>query len=121
MPQHQPQVASTEGAGRQEELALLEGEELAAYYAGNFRPNEQGDDEHRALDGPIAKAGGEHDQDEQQRHREDGVGEAHHHVVDPAAEEAAKHADGDADRAGDSLRENADETRHAAADAETRD
>src|SRR5258706_6893297 len=121
MPYHQPQIAGAEGAGRQEELALLEGEELTAHHTGNFRPNEHGDDEHRALDGAIAKAGGEHDQHEQQRHGEDGVGDAHHHVVDPAAEEAGEHADRDDDRDRHRHRENADEQRDTATKEEARE
>ena len=86
-----------------DELGVAEGQRLGAGDARIGRPGGDGDGDDRVLDaGP--ERGDEGQRQDQLRHRQEDVGDAHQELVGPAAEIARDRADHQAERRGDAPR-----------------
>ena len=126
LPEHDPQVARTERARGLHELALAQRQRVAAYEPGDVGPGEERDDHdhhaearlQRAVEAAVLGRGARRhdpDREQEQRHREDDVGDPGDDRVDPAAEEAGQDAEDDPHRDRDRGGEHAHHQRDARA------
>ena len=106
--------AGAERPGRLDELALAQGEHLAAHDPGDRAPGEEDDHDDRHAE-PGADERHERDGEQQERQAQRRVDQPRQDAVDPAAEEAGGEADRRADTHGGHRRDGADEDRDACA------
>jgi hypothetical protein len=117
--QHDARVARAECLGRLHELQLADDQHLASDEPRHPRPADDADREEHHPERRLERR--RHgDQQQQRGEGQRDVGEAHHHLVDPAAVVAGDQPHRQPDQEGDALRDDAGRQRHPRAVDETR-